>query len=444
MSIQGKSNYRLTERVVLDVQPREKQFTLTDGNNLDLRVLPSGKKIWLLRYVVDFKRHNLKLGEYPQMSLALARVERDKQQARLKRGDDIADERRQEKEKAKPKETFSSLANKWLEHMKRSGHAENYIKAIICRLGYITPQIGKQEITRIDRETLVKTVQKIITKGDKKDDIRESARRAADIICQVFQYAENTGNLPSGGSYIATKLRKVIPSPEIRHFATTTENADIRVILDVLNEYKGNTLQHCLKMIILTACRSGEARRARWCEIDFENALWTIPKEHMKCRKEHISPLSRQALEMLKELYQSEDHAPDSLVFPNLHGKEYSDAAFTKIINRMKEKGHFDITVHGFRSMFSTIMNERGYNGDAIEMQLAHMSGDRIRAIYNRAKYIEPRRELVQAWADHLDTIANRQSEAAPMSAKSSQHSEQSGNVIDFYAICNELKSKCN
>ena len=445
------SNYMLTEHAVLDAQAKEKQYTLTDGNNLDLRILPSGRKIWLLRYAVNHKRHNLKLGEYPQMSLALARVERDKQQARIRRGDDIADERRLEKEKARPQATFNSVADEWLEHMRQKGHAENYIKAIICRLGYIRPYIGKMEIARIDRETLVKTVQKIITNGSRKSDIRESARRAAAIIYRVFEYAANVGKLPPNGAYVARNLRTIIASPVVQHFATTTAPADIRVILDVLSEYKGNTLQYCLKFIMLTACRSGEARRARWREIDFDNALWIVPRDHMKCRKEHISPLSRQALEMLKELQQKESSAPDDLIFPNQKGKEYSDAAFMKIIARMKAKGNFDLTVHGFRSMFSTIMNERGYNGDAIEMQLAHMNKDRTRAIYNRAQYIEPRRELVQAWAEYLNDIAKSKNVAAPITAQARQkkHVEAErqapkGNIIDFYSIYNTLKAKTN
>ena len=245
----------------------------------------------------------------------------------------------------------------------------------------------------------------------------------------------------AGGEQVAASLSRILPAAKKKHFATTSQPAEIGAIMRAVNAYSGGrTVKAALLFVAYTMTRSGETRAARWQEIDTAAALWTIPAEHMKRRRVHKVPLSRQALRILEQVRPWTYNGPDSLIFrrtdeqkrgrANTHGGMLSDFALLRPLQLAAENGGGavpKITVHGFRSMASTVLNGLRWDKEIIEMQLSHLDADRVRAIYNHAERLDERRELLQFWADWLD--AQRDGREMPAQI------EQSGGVVSFAAL---------
>ncbi|EBQ2131316.1 site-specific integrase, partial [Salmonella enterica] len=180
---------------------------------------------------------------------------------------------------------------------------------------------------------------------------------------------------------------------------------ELPAFLTKLAKYHGSPITRiATNLLLLTAVRTIELRAAEWSEFDFDNALWTIPENRMKMRRKHIVPLSNQVVALLQELRAMTGHY--QLVFPgrcNIN-KPMSEASINMVIKRIGYDGK--ATGHGFRHTMSTILHEQGFNTAWIEMQLAHVDKNSIRGTYNHAQYLEGRREMMQWYADYIDSLA--------------------------------------
>jgi integrase len=237
----------------------------------------------------------------------------------------------------------------------------------------------------------------------------EVAKRVLGICSMVFRYAVASQLVPSDP---CRDLRDALAPRVKSHFAALTTGKDAGELMRRIDEYQGTAVvRAALVFSALTFSRPGPIREAEWAEIDFKEAQWVIPAAKMKLTKEmklrkdpHIVPLARQALDLLAKI--SHFTGQGQYIFPNPRHKELpmSDNAINMALRHMGYSRD-QMTAHGFRSMASTLLNEAGYRFDVIETQLAHSSADKIRAIYNRAQYMEERRKLMQGWADMLDVL---------------------------------------
>lgn len=393
----------LTDVGVKNAKPRDdgKVITFPDGNSLYLWVMGNGAKYWRMTYRFGGKQKTLALGVYPDTSLRQAREKRDEARKALSEGIDPSIVRRADKLAAKiaASNTFEALAREW--HAKESHewstvHAQRVISAMEH---HIFPFIGHLPIADIKPLELLDVLRKV-EQADKID----TAKRLRQRCSAVFRLAILTGRCtsdPAAPLSDALKSQQATPRKALMR-------DEIPTFLNALSQYDG-ALQTKLMMelMLLTFTRVGEMAAACWEEIDFEAAMWTIPPEHRKLPEKskktappHLVPLSPRALEVLREL-----HAISSgrrHIFPNRNDpmRPMSPETLRRALHRMGFKGKAD--VHGFRSTASTILNETGFNPDAIERQLSHAEGNKVRAAYNRAEYMDERRRMMDWWGDFL------------------------------------------
>jgi integrase len=262
----------------------------------------------------------------------------------------------------------------------------------------VFPWLGKRHINEITAPELLTVLRRVENRG-----ALETAHRINQICGQVFRYAIATGRAERD---ISADLKGALPPTRVKHHASITEPKQVGELMRAINSYSGSfTTAIALKLSAILFVRPGELRQAEWSEIDFENKEWRIPAEKMKMRELHIVPLCKQAISLLEELRPLTGRA--KYLFPSVRTdtRPMSNNTINASLRRLgytKEQ----MTAHGFRSMASTILNEQGWNRDAIERQLAHSEKDGVRAAYNYAQYLPERKKMMQAWADYLDGIA--------------------------------------
>jgi integrase len=263
----------------------------------------------------------------------------------------------------------------------------------------IFPWLGAKPIREIAAPDLLAALRRIEERG-----AIETAHRTKQACGQVFRYAVATGRAerdPTGD------LRGAIPPANGKRFATITEPKAVGKLLRAIEGYEGSFIVRCaLRLAPLVFVRPGELRTAEWAEFDLERAEWRIPGEKMKMKSPHMVPLSRQALEVLGELHPLTGSG--RYLFPGERSKDrpMSSNTVNAALRRMGY-GSDEMTGHGFRAMACSILNEQGWNPDAIERQLAHAERSKVRAAYLRSEYLDERRRMMQAWADYLDGLKN-------------------------------------
>lgn len=244
-----------------------------------------------------------------------------------------------------------------------------------------------------------------LLKRVEKSGRRETAKRLRATISAVFRLAIVTLRATHDPTLA---LKGALLQPQVQHRAAITDEKEFGALLRALDEFHGwPTLNAAMKLLILTCTRPGEVRHARRVEFDFDKAVWRIPADRTKMRRQHHVPLSRQAIELLRETWPNSDNA--ELVFPSIRSnrKPLSENAMNSVLRRMGYTKD-EVTAHGFRSTASTILNERGYNFDVIEAVLGRQEQNAVRRAYNRARYWPERVKLMQEWADLLDDIRRR------------------------------------
>jgi len=397
---------KLTAVAVQQAQPKEKAYKLTDGGGLYLLVQVNGTKCWRYDYRYGGKRKTLAMGTYPLVTLKAARVALDDAKRTLAEGKDPAQEKQRQKQEAvsSASNQFSVIGREWWEHQKGTW-TEDHASRVWTRIeSDALPALGARPIDAIRPQDVIAVVRRIEARN-----ALDVAGRVLQDIRRICRYAVQTGRLehnPAGDLGGVLKARKTshrasLGRDELPGFLRDLEHYDKR----------GRLLTKlAIQLLVLTFVRSGELRGAGWGEFDLEEGMWRIPGERMKMGTEHLVPLSTQAISVIEQIRPITGQY--ELVFPSERhrSKCMSDNTMRRAIFKMgydgETEGKSKAVPHGFRATASSILNEVGFNPDAIERQLSHMERDGVRAAYtHHARYISERRLMMQWWADHLDAL---------------------------------------
>lgn len=395
----------LTDVAVRNAKPGPKPYKLGDSHGLFLLVQPTGGKLWRLKYRVDGREKKLAIGTYPEISLGEARRWRDEAREAMAAGKDPAREKQRDKVRAKldAENTFAAITSEFCEKRKRDGQRAwapatakrcEYLLSILCG------SIGNMPIAEIEPADVLVAVRRIEGKGK-----LESARRTLQLAGSVFRYAVATARLKSDPT---RDLKGALTSPTVTHYGAVIDPVGVGELLRSIDGYEGQSItKFAMQLAPHVFVRPGELRHAEWSEIDLEGALWTIPAGKTKMRKEHVVPLSRQAIAILKSVQPLT--GPSGYAFPSVRTRRrpMSDNTINAGLRRLGYATD-EMTAHGFRAMASTLLNESGkWNPDAIERALAHGDTDKVRAAYHRGAHWKERVAMAQWWSDYLDDLRN-------------------------------------
>ena len=396
----------LTDRQIKALKPKPKDQWYVDGNCLRLLVKTSGAKYWRMSYRFDGKQKSLALGVYPDITLKEARFLRDKARVEVSEGTDPAIQRQKEKNPHlfNDNEKFSTLAMEWWNNQKEAW-TDHHAHRVLQRIKDNSfEELDKKPLSSLEPMDVLKVVRKVEDRG-----ALDIAKRVLQSISAIFRYGVQTGKLKYNP---ASELSGVVKARKQQHRASLPNNQLGQFLrdLDGYENHGRKLTKLALQLQVLTFVRPGELRTAHWQDFELDKALWRIPPERMKMKTEHIVPLSKQALKMLEELHPISGHY--ELVFPSdkYRDKPMSDNTMRKAMFIMGYDGNTlgkaKATPHGFRANASSILNEQGFNPDAIERQLSHMERNGVRAAYlHHARYLDERKEMMQWWADFLDSL---------------------------------------
>lgn len=389
----------LTALATKNAKPQDKPYRLAAGNGLYLQVMPNGSRYWRLKYRVLGKEKVLAIGVYPEVSLEKARSEAQKARDQIRVGGDPSAQKQISKirDKAAAANTFESVTREWIVKQKHRLAPATFEKLKWLFERHAFPWIGGRPIASIEAPELHEVLQRL-----EQQNKLETAQRLKQVCGQVFRYAIATSRAKRD---VAADLRGAIATPKTTHHASITEPLKIGELLRAIQGFSGSFLTLCaLRLAPLVFVRPGELRRAEWSEIDLDEREWRIPAEKMKMGAVHIVPLSTQAVAVLREVKPLTGEG--RYVFPSIRDlrKPMSENTVNAALRRLGY-AHEEMTGHGFRSMASTLLNEQGWNRDAIERQLAHGERNSIRAAYNYAEYLPERRKMMQEWSNYLDGL---------------------------------------
>ncbi|MBA0204412.1 tyrosine-type recombinase/integrase [Pectobacterium aroidearum] len=408
----------LTDIKVRSAKPEEKPYKLTDGNGMFLLVHTNGSKYWRLRYRSDGKEKTLALGVYPEVSLSEARQKRDEARKLIAAGVDPNEHKKAVKTQQQDDEqTFEAVARAWHTDNKKwsESHAERILKSLSDN---IFPAIGSKHISDLKTRDLLTPIKSVERSGR-----LEVAKRLKQRVTAIMTYAVQNGLIDYNP---AQDMAGAIMPGKVEHRPALALER-LPELLSRIDGYKGREFtKWVINLSLLIFIRSSELRFARWPEIDFERALWTIPPERepipgvkfsergSKMHTPHLVPLSRQALEILTKIREVSGHC--ELVFIGDHSsrKPVSEGTVNKALQTMGYDTKTEVCGHGFRTMACSSLIESGlWSRDAVERQMSHQERNGVRAAYiHKAEHLGERRLMLQWWADFLD--ANRQHVISP------------------------------
>lgn len=396
---------KLNDQKIKRAKPQEKPYKLTDGKGLYLLIKPNGSKYWRLDYAIDGKRQTLSIGTYPIITLARARE--IAAHARQQKANGIDPSQAKQQAKAERKiarlNNFHAIAIQWHTANLHRWKKHNAARILKQLENDVFPYLGEKQLNEISVADVKATLSRVVERN-----AAATAEKIRQWIAAIYAYAailEMTDRNP------AAVLRGTLAKPQTQHLPALpeTELTEFYFRLMAANIKQQNRI--AMLLLILTFARSTEFRGGKWEEIDFQAAIWTIPSERMKHEKTKpkpplVIPLSDWAIELLTEPHGLTGHTP--YLFPSRTAQTgvISEVTLNTIIKRLGYGGI--ATPHGFRSLASSILNEQGFNPDAIERQLAHIPSDKIRAAYNRAEYLAERTEFMQWYSDHLKGYFNK------------------------------------
>ena len=389
----------LTDAGIRSAKPAAKPYKLYDDRGLFMLLAPEGGKLWRFRYRFDGKEKLLALGVYPDVGLKAARARRDEARQQIAAGIDPSALRRAQKTTriAQAANSFETIAREWHLRNQPTWATSHEVRVLRLLERDIFPWLGNCPIADLTPPVILEAVRRIADRG-----AVETSHRALTIIGQISRYAIATGRLESDP---ARDLRGALPPTVDQHFPAITDPAKLGRLLVSLWGYEGSlTVKSALKLAPLLAVRPGELRSALWADIDLDQAEWRYTIS--KTKTEHVVPLSRQAVAVLRELHPAT--APVSpFVFPSARTTRrcMSDNAVLSALRRM-EISRDVMTGHGFRASFRTIGDEvLKFRVDLIEHQLGHNVKDALGRAYNRTRFLEDRKAMMQDWADYLDGL---------------------------------------
>ena len=389
--------YPLADTVLATLEPEDKEYRVHDGNGLYFRVKPDGNKSWIFRYKkADGKWSNLGLGGYPAVGGSMARKKAAELSSDAAGGKNpiISKQVRKAEELAAANSTFEQLAREWFAIKSQGWTAGTASRTIGALELHVFPVFGKRpftEILPIEWMTFFQAMQK---KG-----IIEQTSRVRGYCKEIYTLAKVTGRVTYNPIEGLHSFLESHESENYKHVSPT----ELPQLLQAVRSYPTPYVRIALHLLSMLGCRPSELREASWCEFDLDKALWTIPAERMKKRREHLVPLPVQAVQLLKELQYYSGAYPLLFLGRNDNAKPPSNMFFSMALRRLGYAGRQ--TGHGFRHIASTALNEQGFNADHIEAQLAHVKGG-VAGVYNKAMYLEQRRVMMQSYADYLDRLA--------------------------------------
>ncbi|HBQ8535974.1 TPA: tyrosine-type recombinase/integrase [Klebsiella pneumoniae] len=386
----------LTNTEVLRAKALEKDLTLHDGDGLFLIVKTSGKKLWRFRYQrpATKQRTMMGLGAFPALSLAGARGLRADYLVLLANGIDpqIQAEVAEEQQQIALDSIFSTVAANWFQLKSRSV-TPDYAKDIWRSLEKdVFPSIGELPVQQIKARTLVEALEPIKARG-----ALETVRRLVQRINEIMIYAVNTGLIDANP---ASGVGMAFEKPKKQNMPTLRPEELPKLMRSLVMSNLSVSTRCLIEWQLLTLVRPSEASGARWAEINLEAKLWTIPAERMKAKREHIVPLSSQALEILEVIKPISAHREH--VFPSRNDPKQpmNSQTANAALKRIGYGGK--LVAHGLRSIASTALNEAGFNPDVIEAALAHSDRNEVRRAYNRSVYLEQRILLMGWWGSFV------------------------------------------
>lgn len=390
---------KLSEMAVRKAKPELKAYKMADGGGMYIEVMPNGSKYWRLKYRINGKEKKLALGVYPDVPLSLARDRRDQARKLIAQNLDPSETKKAVKAAGieKAANSFEVIAREWVTNF-MAEKSETHTGRILRRFElYLFPWIGSKPIKDITAPEILQSIKRVQNQNK-----LETAHRTLQAAGQVFRYAVQTGRAERD---ITADLKGALPSPTVKHMAAFTEPKDVAELLRAIEGFTGTfTVQTALRLAPLVFVRPSELRTARWSDINLDNGEWSYRVS--KTKTDHLVPLSKQAIALLRDIQPLSGHG--DFVFMGGHDpkKPMSEAAINAALKRMGYDTKTQITGHGFRAMARTILHERlGIDPYVIEHQLAHKVPDALGAAYNRTKFIEQRKVMMQKWADYLDEL---------------------------------------
>ena len=408
----------LTDIKVRSAKPQEKEYTLVDGDGMFLLIHPNGSKYWRFRFRFGGKQHLMAFGVYPEISLADARQKREEARRLVAAGIDPREHKRAVKEElAKEDITFESFAREW--HAANKKWSEEHSRRVLKSLeDNLFPAIGKRSIDSFSTRDLLVPI-----KGVEATGRFEVASRLQQRTNAIMRYAVQSGLIDYNPAQemagaVASSNRVHRPALELKRLPE---------LLHRIDGYTGRSLTRlAVELTLLIFIRSSELRFARWSEIDFDTAMWTIPAEReaiegvkhsqrgSKMRTSHLVPLSRQALDILKQVHKLSGNRDFVFVGDHNPRKPMSENTINKALRVMGYDTKVEVCGHGFRTMACSSLIESGlWSRDAVERQMSHMERNSVRAAYiHKAEHLDERRLMLQWWADYLDV--NREKGISP------------------------------
>ncbi|WP_087018756.1 integrase domain-containing protein [Thaumasiovibrio subtropicus] len=386
----------LTDKQIKHFKPKDKEYVKTDGDGLQLRILPNGTKSWRLLYKnpETGERSSLYISTYPKISLANARKAAHEARELIALGIDPKKNRKQKQRQAQldANGTLLKVASDWME-VKKSTISEDYAADVWRSLElHVFPSHANTPIKEITAPIMIDALMPLQAAGS-----LETLRRLCQRLNDIMTYAVNCGAIHSntlqGIKAAFLKPRKknmpTIPPSELPNLMRDIHKANIRVLTRYLIHFQLHTIT-----------RASEAAGARWEEINFEDRVWIVPAERMKMKREHRIPLSQHVIDLLNDIKPISSHREH--IFPSDKNplEHRSEQGANAAIKRMGYGG--ELVSHGMRSIASTAMNEHGFDPMLIEACLAHVDKNEVRRAYNRTDYLERRRELMEWWSTYI------------------------------------------
>ncbi|WP_016955801.1 integrase domain-containing protein [Catenovulum agarivorans] len=391
----------LTNTQISKAKPKDKEYLLADGDGLNLRVKPSGSKTWIFRYYqpITKKRNNISFGQYPSVSLAQARDKRREAKELLAQDIDpkVYKDHLQEQQKQAIESTFGKMAEKWFELKKTQVKEETAAKAWQLLNKHVLQHLQNVPIEDLRPKMIVEILHPIAQKGN-----YETLKRTCRTINEIMRLGVAAGYIEF--NYLADVTR-LFPSPKAQNMPTIRPER-LPELMQAIANARINLQTRCLiEWQLHTMTRPIEAATAKWCDIDFQNNTWVIPAERMKMKKPHTIPLTKQVIKLLEVIKSLNSHR--EYLFPG-HRNPKSHANSQTVNVALKRMGFAgELVSHGLRALASTTLNEQGFDPDLIESALAHADRNEVRRAYNRAEYIERRRELMNWWSERIEIASN-------------------------------------
>lgn len=393
----------LTNTEIERAKPKEKEYTLSDGQGLYLLIKPSGSRLWRFNYYQPFsnprKRVLLSVGKYPNISLSQARKTRDEYLALLAQDIDPQQYRKQQSDEEQERltNTFRNVAGKWREKKAPEVLPKTMEKNWARLENHLFPKLGELPISAITPKLLIETLQPLKERG-----VGDTLQRTIRLTNEILNFAVNGGliefnkcvNVSASFSTPTIENNPTIRPEELTEFLTDLRESNSALVVKLL-----------IKWQLLTMVRPKESVSAEWSEIDFDKKQWAIPADKMKGgRRGHIVPLSTQAIRLLdkmKSITGGERYVFQSEIKANQAINPQTANRAIKLLAGGKYAGK--LTAHGLRAIASTYLNEQLVNYDVVEACLSHIIADQTRKAYNRSDYLEQRVPVMQQWGDYIE-----------------------------------------